>query len=72
MNTFLLNDGDIATGDEAEFLRVYRNADEMGKNRILRLVHAAKKGQLNVTKEQAEAMTEAARNAFMDALPEVA
>jgi hypothetical protein len=55
---------------EVEFLLAYREADDAGKRRITKVLHAAARGELP-TVEQANKMTHAEKIAFADSLPEV-
>lgn len=59
------------TEQEVAFLITYRQADEAGKRRITRLLHAAGKGQLPPP-EVAATWTREQLDAFADRLPEVA
>ena len=62
---------DLLTPEEDEFIRMYREADDAGKRRLDKILHAAGKGLLPSV-EESNAMTLEQRHAFADALPEVA
>lgn len=61
----------IENEQELEFLLMYREADDAGKRRLDKVLHAAARGELPSV-EQANKMTHAEKIAFADSLPEVA
>lgn len=70
VTTFTLNNEDFCqTPGEVAFLHAWRGADDVGKLRMRKALIAGVAGRLPPV-EVVEAMTDAERRAFLDALPE--